>query len=435
MASNVSTEQVFGIRTEPVLSYVERANVDGAFEHALKKTDHHIVVYGSSKQGKTALRQKHLDDRKDCAIVRPSPRTTIEGIYSSILRSADIKIETVETSRTETGATGRVKTGFKALLPFVGGADASVEGEAKRSKQLEFRYEFIGYDYGEAQSIGELLQRVGFKRYVVIENFHYLSVETQRQLAFDLKTFHEIGIRFIILGIWREANLLLQFNNDLQDRVIEIPVEPWLAQDLKTVVERGSQKLNIEITSVIVEKFIESAYGNVGLFQEFLKTFCIHCGVNETQDVKKTLSAMTAVTSTFDDKLKDQRNTFLQSLTGIAARSRTRTDTDPLILPYYLVKVILQVDLQQLRDGIDRKTLLDLLRSLHHREDKTTIRPGDVTNLLNHLPALQENMQPPLLYFDGNARRLKVVDTRQFFVLASVDRKELEDEIPNPLED
>ena len=265
VAYKVKTEQVFGIRTEPVLSYVERANVDGAFEHALK-TDHHIVVYGSSKQGKTALRQKHLDDRKDCAIVRPSPRTTIEGIYSSILRSADIKIETVETSRTETGATGRAKTGFKALLPFVGGADASVEGETNRSKQLEFRYEFIGYDFSEAQSIGELLQRVGFEKYVVIENFHYLSAETQKQLAFDLKTFHEIGIRFIILGIWREANLLLQFNNDLQDRIIEIPVEPWLPQDLKTVVERGRQKLNIDITSAIVEKFIESAYGK-GLSQ------------------------------------------------------------------------------------------------------------------------------------------------------------------------
>ncbi len=310
-----------------------------------------------------------------------------------------------------------------------------MEGEAKRSKQLEFRYEFIGYDFSEAQSIGELLQRVRFKRYVVIENFHYLSAETQKQLAFDLKTFHEIGIRFIILGIWREANLLLQFNNDLQDRIIEIPVEPWLSQDLKTVVERGCQKLNIEITSVIVDKFIESAYGNVGLFQEFLKIFCLHCGVKETLDAKQTLSAMMAVKSTFDDKLRDQRNTFLQSLTGIAARSRTRTDTDSLILPYYLVKVILQVDLQQLRDGIDKKTLLELLRNAHHREDKSTIRNGDVTNLLNHLPSLQENMQPPLLYFDGNARRLKVVDTRQFFVLASVDRKELEEEIPSPLED
>ena len=174
---------------------------------------------------------------------------------------------------------------------------------------------------------------------------------------------------------------------------------------------------------------------NVGLFQEFLKIFCLHCGVKETLDAKQTLSAMMAVKSTFDDKLRDQRNTFLQSLTGIAARSRTRTDTDSLILPYYLVKVILQVDLQQLRDGIDKKTLLELLRNAHHREDKSTIRNGDVTNLLNHLPALQENMQPPLLYFDGNARRLKVVDTRQFFVLANVDRNELEEEIPSPLED
>jgi hypothetical protein len=435
VASKVTTEQVFGIRIEPVLSYVARPNVDGAFEQALKTT-HHVVVYGSSKQGKTALRQKHLDDRKDCAIVRPSPRTTVEDIYHAILRNAGITINTVETSRTEAGSIGKVRTGFKALIPFLGGADVAVEGETKRATQMELRSEFVGYDLSEAQSVGELLAKVGFKKFIVIENFHYLSADTQKQLAFDLKTFHEIGLRFIILGIWREANRLLQFNNDLQDRIIEIPVEPWLAQDLKTVAAVGTQQLNVEFSSVIVDKFIENAYGNVGLFQEFLKGFCLRCGINEVQDAKQTLVSMLAVTGTFDDKLRDQRNTLLQSLTRIAASSRTRTDTDhPLILPYYLVKVICQTDLQQLRDGIDKKTLLDLLRSLHHRTNKSTIRIGDVTNLLNHLPALQEDMQPPLLYFDGNARRLKVVDTRQFFVLARVDRKELEEEIPNPLED
>jgi hypothetical protein len=58
MAEEVTVESVFGIRARPVRSYVTRSQVDGAFEVGLK-TDHHIVIYGSSKQGKTALRQKH----------------------------------------------------------------------------------------------------------------------------------------------------------------------------------------------------------------------------------------------------------------------------------------------------------------------------------------------------------------------------------------
>ena len=44
-----------------------------------------------------------------------------------------------------------------------------------------------------------------------------LTVDVQGQFAFDLRTFEEMGIRFIILGVWRENNRLIQFNGDLQD--------------------------------------------------------------------------------------------------------------------------------------------------------------------------------------------------------------------------
>jgi len=425
---------VFGIRTVPVLSYVERPNVDGAFARALK-TDHHIVIYGSSKQGKTALRQKHLHDN-ECAVVRTSPRMDTAGLYQPILRDADIRIEAVQVTGSETGTAGSVKTGFKVWIPWVGAADASVEGDAKRSKRTELRSEFIGYDLGEAQSIGELLKEVSFKKYVVLENFHYLPFETQRHLAFDLKTFHEIGLRFIVLGIWRESNRLLTFNNDLQDRVVEIPVEPWLDADLDLVARKGCDALNIEIGPDIIGIFRSNAFGNVGLFQEFLKRYCEECKVFETQSTRHVLTDQEAAQATLKARLDDQRNTLSNTLIGIAARSRTRDDApDPLLLPYYLARVIARADLDLLRAGVERKALLELLRSIHHRADKASIRPSDVTNLLNRLPSIQADLTPPLLYYDGNARRLRVVDTRQFFVLANVDRTELEEEIPYPLQE
>lgn len=429
----IPTDHVFGIRAKPVLSYVERAEVDGAFAEALK-SDHHIVIYGSSKQGKTALRQKHLDDKRDCCIVHPGPRTSIEGLYQPVLRDANVQITTFETKKEGEGTHGVVKTGFKALIPWIGGTDVAFEGGKKSEKQAELRTEFIAFDFGEAQSIGELLARVGWRKFIVIENFHYLPEETQKQLAFDLKTFHELGVRFIILGVWREANHLLQFNRDLEERFVEIPVEPWRDEDLRRVVATGAPQLNIEIAAPRVDQFVANAYGNVGMFQEFIKTYCWKCGVNETQDPKRALDDAGAVQETFAAKLRDQRNTFQQSLVRIAAKSRT-DKKDPLVLPFYLVKVLLSVDLATLREGIDKRALLELLRGVHHREDKSTIRPGDITNLLLHLPDHQKDMQPPLLYFDSNASRLKIVDTRQFFVLANVDRQELAAEIPNPLAD
>lgn len=102
MADEITVESVFGIRARPVRSYVSRPQVDGAFEAALK-TDHHIVIYGSSKQGKTALRQKHLDEESDCVVVRPGPRTAIEDVYQPILRSAGVTVDTFEAVKADEG--------------------------------------------------------------------------------------------------------------------------------------------------------------------------------------------------------------------------------------------------------------------------------------------------------------------------------------------
>lgn len=425
--------EVFGIRIEPVLSYVERAAVDGTFKEAIA-SDHHVVVYGSSKQGKTSLRQTYVPD-KECAIIRCTPNMQAKNIYNSLLRQIDVRIETLNTSSETLGGKVGTKLGFKAYIPFITGAKSDIKADVSGEVQTELTQEFIAFDFGEAQSIGELLERTGFKKFIVLENFHYLPLETQQQLAFDLKTFHEIGIRFIVLGIWREANLLATHNADLQDRVVEIPVEPWDEADFRRVILHGSELLNILIDKGIEDEFIKNSYGNVGMLQEFLRVFCEVNGVLETQDKTKNLNTTGAAEETLAKKLEAQRGHTLKALQSIAARSRIRRgEDDPLLLPYYLIVVVLRIPVEELRQGLERNRLLELLREVHHRADKETIRVSDLTNLLVRLPSLQSGIQPPFLYYDSNSRRLRVVDTRQFFVLANGDRQAMLEEIPLPSE-
>lgn len=47
-------EDVFGVSGKQLESYIERDHVDKKFIDALR-TDKQIIVYGASKQGKTAL--------------------------------------------------------------------------------------------------------------------------------------------------------------------------------------------------------------------------------------------------------------------------------------------------------------------------------------------------------------------------------------------
>lgn len=427
------TDEVFGIATKPVLSYVERDAVDAKFKKALL-SNHHMVLYGSSKQGKTSLRQKYIPDA-DCVIVHCGPKTTTEQIYSSVLRQANVRIQTVETSVKEVGGKVNTKIGFKATIPWFAATKVETGGEVTGRKQDELTEEFIAFDFGEAQSISELLERIKFRKFIILENFHYLLKNVQQALAFDLKTFHEVNIRFIILGIWWEANHLITFNGDLQDRILEIPVEPWIPGDFARLANKGSELLNVKILPAIVDYFIKNSFGNVGIMQEFLKTFCHMYGVDETKDEVWDLKDEAIAKKALDEKALSQRDQLLKTLQIISGNSRVRSnEQDPLLLPYYLTLVICNTPIEQLVAGIERTRLLQLLREVHHRDKKETIRPGDLTNLLTRIPALQEGVQPPFLYYDSNNRRLRLVDARHFFVLANINRGELAEEIPYPRE-
>lgn len=77
-------------------------------------------------------------------------------------------------------------------------------------------------------------------------------------------------MRFVILGVWREKNRMAQFNGDLLDRVIEVPVEPWTEADFRRVVDRGSEQLNINIAGPIVDEAIRASFSSIGVFQELI---------------------------------------------------------------------------------------------------------------------------------------------------------------------
>ena len=138
-------EDVFGISIEPILSYISRPQVDGRFADALNH-HHHIVIYGSSKQGKTALRQKHVKDDA-CTIVRCGPKMTTETIYQALLRDAGVRIKILET-RTDS-LTGGVtaKIGFKAMIPWIGGGKVETQVSGEKERQQELQTEFVGYDF------------------------------------------------------------------------------------------------------------------------------------------------------------------------------------------------------------------------------------------------------------------------------------------------
>lgn len=281
-----------------------------------------------------------------------------------------------------------------------------------------------------AQDISELLISLNFSKRIILENFHYLQEEVQQQLAFDLRIFEDYNILFIILGIWRERNRLSQYNGDLVDRVIEIPVEPWEAGDLRRIVNIGMPLLNASFEHV-VDDIISSCFDSVGVFQEICKESCYAAGVTGTS---KTLTYITKdnVQTAITKKLGDYSSRHIRCLESFIEQVAKSSDEIPLYIPYYFIKVLLNEPFNEINKGLKRKYLHEKIKEIHHRAND--VRASDMGYFLKTLVQnqLKKRISPPIFDYDLSTRSVKIIDSTFYFFLKNCDRKEILDELSTP---
>lgn len=422
------TNQVYGVSNELIDTYIERKNVDEAFIQGLQKNKH-IIVYGASKQGKTSLTNKHLKENQYIK-VNCSPAATTLDIYNSIARQLNVDI--LETKEVTITIGGEAKVGLKAKirLPFFGGADAETEASVTKENETGKSFKIIDFNLALAQDLSELLKKVNFDKRIILENFHYLNEDVQKQLAIDLRIFEDYNILFIVLGIWREKNRLAQFNGDLVDRLIEVPVEPWEKEDLKKIILEGLPLLNANLEN-IADYIIESCFDSVGVFQEICKESCYAAGVDETQEHLVEITQEN-VDDAIRKKLEDYSSRHIRCLESfIEQKSRSSQET-PLYIPYYFIKVLFQESMENIINGLKRKALQDQIKIQHHRPDD--VRPSDMGYFLRNLVSSQisKGISPPIFDYDNSTNSIKIIDSTFYFYIKNCNRDEVIEELVTP---
>jgi hypothetical protein len=178
------TADVFGIGRDVPKNYVTRTSVDNVFVDSLTR-DKHIVVYGSSKQGKTSLRKYNLRP-DDYITVTCSNTATLAQLHSAILKEAGYIIEQ-STTRTASGqskinakASAGINVGI-ARIAAGGGAESTTTDETSTiAVALEL-------DPSDVNDIIRALEEINFSKFIVLEDFHYLPTDTQGSFSVALK--------------------------------------------------------------------------------------------------------------------------------------------------------------------------------------------------------------------------------------------------------
>ncbi|WP_417356112.1 hypothetical protein [Gallaecimonas pentaromativorans] len=428
-------EEVFGVSGKQVASYVERPKVDDKFKDALR-TDKQIVVYGSSKQGKTALVKKYIN-YEDNIVISLSPKSTLKDIYQSMLRKSGVVLKTSYTEGTGEQTKIRAKASIQGAVALVLKGKVETGIDKSNDRKIEDKYDEIEFNLELPDDVADLMHQAGDKKVVILENFHYLPEELQRTFAYDLRTFQDLKVRFVILGVWKEANRLSQYNGELQDRIYEIPVEPWESSDFERIARKGEQLLNICFATMILQSCIDNAFSSVGVFQELLKTTCQESGVEVKQSNNKFIDIPESLNRAIKLKTEEYSGRHLRNLEALASGNGSVIQKDkplPYFLHYYIVQHILDIGYNGFNGGITKESVLHAIKQVHHRKDE--LKGSQLTAVLKGLTDFQaiRGISPPVIAYDSNSRLLRVVDSTFFFFLKNAALESIKDEIVCPLD-
>src|ERR1019366_3754757 len=213
---------------------------------------------------------------------------------------------------------------------------------------------------------------------------------------------------------------MIQFNGDLLDRIVEIPVEPWTKSDFEKVAAKGAEALNVTFSAEILNGAIEASFSSIGVFQELMKGICAANGVKETQWMTAHITDLTTLTTTIAIKAREYAARHQRALEAIAAghtSGGSKGELPPLYLPYYLVRVVLEGGFDGIANGMRRSDMHDRIRAIHHRGED--VRASDMSNLLGGLANLQsvKAISPPIIDYDAQNRLLQVVDSTFYFFI------------------
>lgn len=408
---------VFGTSREVPKTYVERQGVDDRFLNDITR-DKHLVIHGSSKQGKTCLRKHHLNEQ-DYIVVQCTRETTKSKLYEMLLKQADIQCEVGRTNTVNGGCKLQVKVGGEGKIPFVAKATTEAGGEYEHQTTQTAETREFEIDPEDSNDIARVLKNASFSKYIVIEDFHYLDEDVQMSFAIDLKVFHENSkLIFIVVGVWLEANRLTLYNGDLSGRLAIINADRWDESDLSKVISVGEQLLNVAFSDEVRKAIVNGCQSNVGLLQEVVYRICEKYKVWQTQEKKREVGTVNDVDIMLKVVSEEQASRYRNFLSRFAeGLGQTQLE----IYKWVLYAVINSTS-YELRRGVRPNVLFQRIKAVH---PSNTLQQMNILQALDRVQKVQFNHKLQPLVLDYSNGELLVVDVNFIVFLQTHTKEEL----------
>lgn len=314
MRQKLAASEVFTPSTPAYYAYVERESLNQQLVDALHTPGKQVIVFGQTGSGKTTLLHNKLNQTYEGKI-RCS--CTQQTTFDQILLDAFDQLEAFYIS--EKSATKSKKLNSKLINDF-----KLIRGE-------------IGGEFGSSNETtlsrilppqltpSRLARFMGEIKYCwVIEDIHKIDTEEKIKVSQVMKVFMDEAVdypelKIILAGAVGTAKEIITLEKDMRNRTVEIFVPLMDQNELKQIISKGENNLNISLEYSLTEAISKFACGLPSVTHQLCLNLCLNKNIFETCEYHTELalsdfvSALQKYVQEISDSLKEQFDNMIKN--------------------------------------------------------------------------------------------------------------------------
>ncbi len=375
--------EVFTPTQSARISFVERDSINTKFVNALQTPGKQIVVYGHSGSGKTTLVENKL-----CQLYENHLTTRcVSGMtFDQILRDAFDQLghfyDSTVTSTHSSSISGGIAAEYRSIKAQIN-VKSSTETTVEQTRLLppQLTPQRLGQYIGAAKCCW------------VLDDFHKISNDHKKQLSQTMKAFMDIAndwpaLKIIAIGAVDTARQVVEYDAEMNNRVSEIEVPLMSSTELRNILSKGEELLNITITSDVKREILQLSNGLASVCHSLGLGACRALNLVETAD-QKTEIREPELQKAVADYLEDSSD----SLKGIFDKALHRKKQGKFDNFRIVIEALSKIP----QEGETQGEILQYIRTNHQGYPQS--------NLIYCLKELQTERRGELVRLDHNSGR------------------------------
>lgn len=299
----------------------------------------------------------------------------------------------------------------KVGLPYMGEITterASTEGkseerDSKSEKYILSKDKIIRY-YIENNKI------------LVIDDFHYASMEMQMKMAQQLKDAIRRELKVVVVSLPHRTDDAIRQNADLSGRLSLINIETWKEEDLKKIAIKGFDKLEIKITDNIAEKLAIECLTSPQLMQYICLSICTLLEDEKKQEVNDEILEKAYRFTTINFNYADVVSVLIKGPNPRGQQRKLYRTVDGKELDLYGI-IVESLAKNPPMTELDFESFYNRIFNVIEENDRLKLEKQTVRNHLNHLQELLEGKEEIYRAIEWKDGKVYVLDPLFLFYL------------------